>query len=631
MPGAAVVLTGPPGVGKTALALYWAHAVQDRFPDGTFFADLHGYDPGNPPSEPGDVIDGFLRALGTPPEAIPSSATQRSAMFRSSLERRSALVVLDNAVSADQVKPLLPGSEGSLVLVTSRSRLSGLAAGEGASRITVGPLSDADGLMLLRHAIGGRIPLDQAAAIEVSRLCAGLPLALRIAADRVVARPGPGLRGLASELTDERGRLSALETGDHGVAVRAAFGSSYGTLGAAAARTFRLSAVHPAREFSVPAAAAALAVPEQEAARLLGELADTHLVEWPVPGRARVHDLLAVYAAEQAHCAERAVALRRLLCWYLHTADAADSVLIPRRARPPLPPKPADCRPLSFTGYNQAFAWFETERENLVAATRRALTSGELAFAWQLPAAIYGYLKVSRRWNDWIGTHGSGLEAARRLGERKAEAWLLSSLGAAYGDLRRFDDAADCLLRALGLRRETGDVGGEAATLLNLGVLSWRRERFDEGIRYFGESLRLSRSSGDGYTEAMALNNLGEAYQQLGRLPEALDHLRQALAAFRANDDLYNQAMTMDGLGLCERDLGNLDAAVTVFEQAVALRRQAADRQGEAATLEHLGETFIVRGDRERAHRYWRQALAIYTDLGDPEAGRIQGRLDSVV
>lgn len=629
MPDAVVVLAGPPGVGKTALALCWAHSVQDRFPDGTFFADLHGYDPDNPPSEPGDVIDGFLRALGTPPRAIPPSLTQRSAMFRSLLDGRCALLILDNAVSAAQVRPLLPGSGGSRVLVTSRSRLNGLAVHEGAARITVGPLSDADGLTLLQHAVGDLVTLERTDAVEVSRLCAGLPLALRIAADRVAARPGLGLRGVAEELADERGRLSVLETGDHDVAVRAAFGSSYGTLGAAAATMFRLSAVHPAREFSVPAAAAALAVPDQEAARLLSELADTHLVEWPVPGRARVHDLLAVYAAEQTDSAERIVALRRLLCWYLHTADAADSVLIPRRARPPLRRRPDDCRPLSFADYNQAFAWCEAERENLVAATRRALTAGELAFAWQLPAAISGYLKVSRRWSDWIGTHGCGLEGARRLGDREAQAWLLSSLGAAYGDLRRFDDAEECLLRALELRHATGDVAGEAATRLNLGVLSWRRERFDDGIGHFRQSLSLSVAAGDGYAEAMAHNNLGEAYQQLGRLPEALDHLRQALAVFQANGDLYNQAMTLDGLGICELDLGNLDEAVSVLEQSVALRRQAADRQGEAATLEHLGKAFLARGDRERAHGYWRQALAIYTELGDPEADRIRGRLDA--
>jgi DNA-binding SARP family transcriptional activator/tetratricopeptide (TPR) repeat protein len=622
-----MTLSGPPGVGKTALALQWAHSVQERFPDGTLFADLHGYDAEHPPADAGNVIDAFLRALAFPPEEIPADVAERSARLRSALDGKMVLIVLDNVLTAAQVRPLLPGSAGSVVVVTSRSRLSGLAVREGSAQVPVHPMTEADSVNLLRHAVGERVAIEHATAAEVSRLCAGLPLALRIAANRVVASPALGLSGLATQLADERNRLAILETDDRDVAVRAAFGSSYDTLDAAAARMFRLSSVHPAREFSVPAAASVAGVGEREAVRLLGKLSESHLVETMSPGRMRLHDLLAVYARERTVDAERDDALRRLLAWYLHTADAANRLLVPGRLCLEVSPVPEDCRPLRFTGYDDAFSWCETERNNVVAAGRRALIAGDLEMAWQLPAAFGLYLKLSSRWEDWVSTHRAGLDAARRLDNTTAQAWFLNSLAGAYGDLHRFDDAADCTDEALRIGRADGDVAGQARALLNHGFVRWKQQRFDDGIRSFRQSLELARSVGDQYTEAMALNNLGDSYLRLGRFAEALEHLMAAYDAWGLSGDLYNQAATLDSQGNCQRRLGNLDEAIRLLEESVPLRRRNGDRQGEALTLDHIAEAFLQRGDHEEARRRWLQSLAILEDLGDPEADRIRARL----
>lgn len=624
---ATVALAGPPGVGKTALALHWAHSAQDRFPDGTLFADLRGFDAISPPADPGEVLDGFLRALGVDLARIPAALDERAALFRTTLASKRMLIVLDNAAESEQARPLLPGAAGCLALVTSRTRLSSLAVREGAVRIAVAPLSGEEATAVLRRFSGQLGTAEPAAAAEVSRLCGGLPLALRIAAERVAANPHLGLSGLARLLAGERGRLAALATDDGDVAIRAAFGPSYRALAPSAARMFRLCGLHPTREFSVSAAAAVADTNEAGARRLLDELTASHLVEATAPGRLRMHDLLAAYAGELTTGPAGADANRRLLRWYLHTADAADHLLIPQRPRPCIGPVPGSCRPLEFEGYDAALAWCEQERVNLVAATRQALAAGELEFAWQIPAALGNYLKLTRRWDDWISTHMTGLEAARRLADRGAEAWLLSSLGGAYGDLRDFSRSASCFREALEIRRKAQDLKGQAATLLNLGFLHWKQQRTEDGIECFLRSLELSRQTGERYAEAMALNNLGEAYQQLGRFQEALDHLRRALAIFRSAGDMYNHAMTLDSVGRAHRGLGNFDDALRLSDEALLLRRQAGDRQGEALTLAGMAETFLARGDAAPASRHWLLALAIFDELGDPEADEIRRRM----
>lgn len=617
-----VVVTGSPGVGKTALALHWAHAAQDRFSDGTFFADLRGFDPGNPPAEPAEVLDGFFRAMGLAPQDIPAALSERSALLRTALAGKRALLVLDNAATAAQVRPLLPGGPGCVVLVTSRSRLSGLAVREGAVRLELPPLSPADAVALLARVVGEPVGAEPVAAAQVARLCGGLPLALRVAAERAA---GPaGLTGLAAGLADERNRLSVLTTDDDDVAVRAAFGASYRVLDRQSARMFTLCGLQPTREFSASAAAAAIGEPEKVASRLLGKLAGAHLVEMAADGRTMLHDLLAVYASELADGPQRTATVRRLLDWYLYTADAADRQLIPGRIRSELPPKPDGCRPLSFAGYADAFAWCEAERANLVAASRQALAAGELEIAWRVPAAITVYLQVSRRWDAWLSSHETGIDAARRLANQDALAWLLGSLGRAHGDLQDYAKSSQCFAEALAIKVASGDLNGQAGLRLNLGFLHWKQGQLDEGIASFERSLALFRQIGDSYGEAMALNNLGEAHQQLGRYATAVGRLRQALEVFRQTGDMYNQAMVLDSLGNCERMRGQPGQALPFFDEALVLRRRTGDRQGEAVTLSNLAEAYKSAGRLADARRSWQRALAILDELGDPEAGRIR-------
>lgn len=625
------VITGPPGVGKTALALHWAHGVQDRFGDGTLFTDLHGFGPAGAPAEPGDVLDGFLRALAVPPVDIPPGDDARAALLRSRLDGRSVLIMLDNAASARQIRPLLPGSAGCLVLVTSRSRLSGLAVRDGAVRVEVGPLPGKEAAALLRDILGPRVDADPAAVADVARLCGGLPLALRIAADHAATGPGLPLADLAANLTNEHDRLHLLETDDDDTAVRAAFSWSYRGLPADVARMFRLAGLHPGRELPVQAAAALAGTPVAQARRLLSLLAAAHLVEESGAGRFRLHDLLAAYAAERAAADEparsRSAALRRVLAWYLHTADAADRVLIPGRPRPGIGPLPADCRPLAFPGYNEAFAWCEQELANLTAATRQAAAAGEDVLAWQLPAALGSYLKLARHWREWIATHQTGIEAARHAGDWAAEGWLLTSLGGARGDLRQFAEARECFRHALEIRRAHDDRAGQGAALLNMGFLESKVGRIEDGIHCFAEALAMFRDVGDGYGEAMALNNLGQAYQIAGRHDEALDLLHQALKIFTATGDRYNQGMVLDSISDSYRSVGQHARALTLLRDVLELRRNSADRKGEALTLDHIAEAFQSLGEVAEARRHWQLALAIFEDLGDPDADAIRDRL----
>jgi tetratricopeptide (TPR) repeat protein len=439
------------------------------------------------------------------------------------------------------------------------------------------------------------------------------------------------LSGLAGQLSNERDRLDVLTTDDHDTAVRAAFSLSYRALTTDAARAFRLLGLHPGREFSIMVAAALFGMSLTSAGTFLGTLTSAHLVEAIDDERYRMHDLLAVYASERAAREEdeesHVGAVRRMLSWYLHTADAADRLLIPGRPRPPLGDVPGDCRPLSFSGYDEAFAWCESERENLVASTLRADFLGEYVIAWQLPAALGCYLLLSRRWQAWIDTHETGIRAARRVSDQAAEAWLLSRLGSAYGDLRRYEQAEDCFRRALAIRQAEGDRAGQGPALGNLGMLMGIQGRPEQGIGYLEEALAIMRETGDRYGEGMALNNLGQSYRETGRQDDALSLLREALVIFEDTGDAYNHAMVLDGISDVYRDTGRENDALTLLHQALELRRQVGDRQGEALTLSHIAEIHQAKGEAAEAQRHWQLALALLEELGDPDADRIRSLL----
>jgi tetratricopeptide (TPR) repeat protein/transcriptional regulator with XRE-family HTH domain len=524
-------IAGMAGVGKTALAVHLAHELAPQFPDAQLYVNLHGYEPTQRLS-PTQVLDQFLRALGMSPEALPTEAEEQAARYRGLLTGKRALVVLDNASSAEQVRPLLPGSPTCLVLVTSRSRLPGLVAREGARLLPLASLSPEEAIELLTRVVGrDRVGVEQEPAAEVVRVCGYLPLAVRIAGARLTTRPTMSLAGLAARLADEQRRLRELSAGD--VQVRASFALSYEELDPAAARMFRRLGLIPGADFASSVAAALTGVMPEHAEGLLEYLVDGHLIEAaPTAGRYRFHDLLRLYARERLQVDEtihsRHDTLRRMLDWYLGAADAAQGILAPARRR--LPYQRARDLPLPvFATHAQALAWFEAEQASLVAATHLAAERDLYPFAWQLPDALMNFFYLRKPWADWRDTHQVGLAAAQRARDRQAEAWMLAGLGTLHSDLRQLEQAIDDFHRSVAICREIGDRVGEARAESMLGDTYLKLRHFGKAIDCCHRALVISRESGECFREGMTLLFLGKAYRQLGQFEEAIDHLKLAL------------------------------------------------------------------------------------------------------
>jgi DNA-binding SARP family transcriptional activator len=631
------VIDGGAGVGKTALALHTGHRLAALFPDGQLYVDLRGFGPRQPPMPPAEALNGFLRALGADPPTIPAAVEEQAAMYRSLLDGKRMLIVLDNAADPGQVRPLLPGAPGSLVLVTSRRRMPGLAARDGAVRLTLGPLARGEATLLLAAVLGtARVRAEPQAAADISARCSHLPLALRIAADRAASSPRLALSDLAGQLAagDRLDVLDAAE--DDTTTVRAVFSWSYKTLAPEAARMFRLLGLHAGPDFGVPAAAALAGTGQAEARRLLGLLAGAHLIEESLPGRYHLHDLLLAYAAEQAQAGEtpqsRRSALRRTLTWYLHTADRADGLLVPGRRYTPLGSAPSACEPLALTGYEQALAWCDAEYANLTAAVRLAAETGQDDLAWKFPAAMRGFFDLRRLWDDWLACATIGVAAARRCGDPAGEAWALDCLGHAASGLGRLEDALDCYLKARDIRWATGDRWGESANSINnIGCTYGDLGKFDLALGCFQQVLTTARADGSRYLECLALVNLGETYAGLGQASAALACSRQAVEVAR---EIGHQRVERTALSDVARTYCAMHypgKARIWYRQALAACRQAGDRHGEAETLRELGDLSEASGRHAAARQSWRQALAIASDLGDAGvAAAIRGRLEDL-
>jgi tetratricopeptide (TPR) repeat protein len=618
------VVAGTAGVGKTALVVHWAHRVRNRFPEGQLFVNLRGYDPGSPVA-PEQALEEFLRALNVPAERIPAGLGERAALYRSLLDGRHVLIVLDNANAAEQVRPLLPGSPTCRVVVTSRSRLSGLIAHDGASRVTVDLLPPAEAIALLGDVIGtARVAAETDATAELASRCAYLPLALRIAAERAATHPHVSLAGLASELAVVHDRLDLLATADEedeATAVRAVFSWSYHALSPDAARAFRLLGLHTGPDISVSAAAALTDTTSAQARRLLETLVGTHLIEETGRDRYRLHDLLRFYAAECARAEETDhdcdAAVRRVLTWYLHTGDAADRVLDPHRRRILLDRLEVICSPLEFTTYSQALDWCEAERANLVAAIRHAAEAGEHVIACKFPLALLGFFNLRKHWADLIDTHGISLAAAQRLHDRRGEAWSWGGLGLAYLDLRQYKEALDCYQHALHICQEIDDPWGEAIALLALGRAYLCLGQYEEALGYSQHALRICQVIDDPWGQTRALLNLGTIHRKLHRFEDALGYFQRTLDVVRPIRHESGEAMALHNLGDTYRDLQRFEDALEYFQRACATYRQIGDRWGEAQTLRNIGDTLQKLDRMAAAAGYWRQALSIFEDLDD--------------
>jgi tetratricopeptide (TPR) repeat protein len=626
-PPAAKMITaivGTAGVGKTALVVHWAHRVRDHFPDGQLFVNLRGSDPGAP-TAPEQALEEFLRALGVSAERIPASVAERAALYRSLLDGRRMLIVLDNADSANQVRPLLPGSPTCRAIVTSRNRLSGLIIRDGASRISLDLLSAVEANALLRDIIGeARVATETNATDKLASLCAYLPLALRIAAERAVTHPYTTLTDLVSELTGEHDRVD-LHFMDHeedeATAVRAVFSWSYHALTPEAARAFRLLGLHAGPDISAPAAAALINTTTVAARRLLEVLVGTHLIEETERDRYRFHDLLRVYAADRAEAEEtgqdRGAAVQRVLTWYLHTADAAGQVLSPHRRRVPLDPPEVACSLLDFPSYGQALDWCEAERANLVAATYQAAETGEHLIACKLPLALWDFFNLRKHWADLINTHRISLTAAQYLHDRRAEAWAWGGLGYPYFDLHQPEEALIHFQRALSICQEIDEPWGEAISLLGFSRACYFLRRHEEALGHSERALRICQEINDAWSQIFSLLNTGTIHRKLQRTEDALNYFQQTLTVARAVQDRSGEAMALHSLGDTYRDIGRFEDSLGYFQRACPAYREIGDQSSEARVLRNIGDALLNLNRLDEAAKYWDQALLIFKDLGD--------------
>ncbi|WP_435206358.1 ATP-binding protein [Micromonospora sp. bgisy143] len=631
-PARVVTLSGTAGVGKTTLAVHWAHRVADRFPDGQLYVDLRGFDATGTVVTAAEAIRGFLEALEVPPERIPTHLNAQVGLYRSLLAGRRMLVLLDNARDAEQVRPLLAGSPTCLVLVTSRNRLAGLIAAEGARPLGVELLSAAEAWQLLARRLGAdRLALEPRAVDEIIERCARLPLALAVLAARGAANPGFPLASLAAELRRAPRPLEPFDAGDASTDVQAVFSWSYQSLTPPAARLFRLFGCHPGPDIGVPAAASLAAVPREQAPRLLAELAHAHLVTEHAPGRFGAHDLLRAYAAQQAERFEpagaRRAAIRRGLDHYLHTAHAAALLLQPGRDPVTLAPAPPGVLPEEITDHAQALAWFTTEYPVLLAAVAHARHVGFDGHAWQLAWTLVDFLQRRGRWPDLAVAQRTALAGARRAGDRLGQANAHRDLARVLSRLGRVEEAATNYRESLAIFGALGDHTGQARTHRAFGAMLDGLGRHAEALEHGQRALELYRDAGHLAGEASARNAVGWAHAQLGQYAPALTHCGQALTLLRRTGDRHGEANTWDSLGFIHARLGDHAEAIRCYGRALRLYRRISDRYDEADTLSRLGESRQAAGDTVGAVRTWQRAVRILDDLGHPDAERVRALL----
>jgi tetratricopeptide (TPR) repeat protein len=583
---------GTAGVGKTSLAVHWAHRVAQRFPDGQLYLNLRGYDPERP-VQADEALEVFLRALGVEGSAVPHRLDERAARYRTLLADRRMLVLLDNAHSVDQVRDLLPGTPSCLVVVTSRSTLPALVVRHGAVRVNLDVLSPAEAVALLRRLVGARLDAEPEQAVVLAGRCARLPLAIRIAAELAAARPSVPLSRLVAELGDESRRLDLLANDeDDYTTVRTVFSWSCRHLPDSAVAAFQLLGLHPGRDIDVDAAAALFDVEPSGAQRLLDVLTRAHLAEETAPGRFGMHDLLRAYAAEQAAGRDdRQAALGRLFDHYLRTAV--------RTAGSPRPHA----------------GWLIAERSNLLAvAAVAADVSPEHVVA--LSACLARHLDTHAHYREGLALHRLALRTAAALHDRAGEADALNHLGTAYMRIGSYPEALDHHRRALTVHREIGDRVGEGNARHGLGTLAWRLGRYDEAREHMEAALAIRRGLGDRAGEGAALYGLGIVYRQIGEYARSLDHQRRSLAIYQECGDRVGESRVLNNLGATFERMGAYTEALDHYQRALTLNREIGNQLGEAVVLTNLGSTTARLGRFADAVAYHQAALPLYQESG---------------
>lgn len=624
-PGLAV-LTGPGGVGKSALAAHWLHHAHERYPDGQLYAGLSAHGPTGP-VPPAEVLGGLLHGLGVPPADLPPEAGERAALYRSLTAGKSIALLLDDAASSAQVTMLLPASPHSVVVVTTRRRLSGLVA-HGGVTVAVDVLPPDSSVELLSRAVGRvRVAAEPEPARRVAELCGGMPIALHVAAARLAVRPHWPLARVAAELADERHRLRSLVAEDDALSVVTCFDLSYHGLPPAAARLYRLLGLYPGRDFGRGVAAALTDTTEADAERALGVLVDASMIADTAFDRYRLHDLVRLHARRLAEHQEPGFeqerAVRAAVSWYRDRAASADGMATPLRPR--RTPVPAE-----FTTRASALDWLERELPNLVACLRAAFSRRWYELVCQLYDALWGLFLYRGHYHEWIGAGALAVEAATLSGDAGTEVRMVNQAAAVHLRTGRPEAAREPFRRALATARSNGDWAGEATALEGLGAVAHACGRLPEAVEHYRSALRLNEAHERHRGTALLHGYLGHALTGQGDLDAAAGHFRRSAHLATSIGDHHCLAQAIAGLGSVHAARGSFAEAVAELQRGLRSLPAAEAAALRAPVLEKLAEVLAGAGDHEGARRHWTEALAAYPSMDDAHADRIRARLRSL-
>lgn len=628
-------VSGTAGVGKTTLAVHWAHMRQGHFPEGQLYLDLRGFDPSGSPLPPEEGIRQLLDALEVPPHRIPRGLAAQTGLYRSLLHHRRVLVVLDNAHDADQVRPLIPGSPTSRVVVTSRNPLLGLMATHDAIPLMLDLLTTAEARELLVRRLGGRrVDGDPAATEVIIEVSARLPLALTIIAARARVQPSPTLGALAAQLRERHATFDLLTGDDKATDLRTVFGWSYRALSTEGAAMFRLLGLHRGPDVALAAAASMAGTPAARARPVMDELIVAGLVAEPAPGRFRIHDVLRAYAAELAHGVDppgrRREAIQRMLDHYLQTAVLADRQIAPTRDRIDVGGPRAGAVVEPFHDRADALTWLGSNHPVLVRVVDQAAATGFDAHAWRLAWALVEFFVLRASWDDFRATQRTALAAARRLGDRQAEGGALRLLANVSMQTGNVDAASDLLERALEVFEAGADRAAKANVHINLCMVREQQGLLESSNDHAAQALSLYRQADHRVGEANALNFLGYGQALTGELESALAHCQAALALSREVGHDKGEAHTADSLGFIHDQRGDHHQATAWYGHALELFRTLDDRYNQADVLLKAGDLRFRAADHIAAAEAWRLAAAILEELDHPRVEEARGRLQDL-
>jgi DNA-binding SARP family transcriptional activator/tetratricopeptide (TPR) repeat protein len=625
-----IVIQGTAGVGKTWLALHWAHRHAGEFPDGQLWLNLRGFDPSEPPLDAETALRTLLEALGVPPATVPATVAAQAGLYRSVAAGKRILIVLDNARDTSQVAPLLPGSPACRVVITSRHRLPGIVTAHGALTLNLDGFSSLEAWdLLVSHLGASRLAAEPTATADLLTYCAGLPLAISIVAAQAKTHPQFSLAALAASLAEDETRLDGLDTGEPAASVRAALSWSYHALPPDAAALFPLLGLAPGPDISISAAASLSAMTTGQARAALRELEHANLLHQHAPGRYRMHDLVALYALEQADrslpAAAQSAALRRVIDYYLHTAAAGERLLTTPRYAASLGPPAPGCVPSHLPDDDAALAWFRAEYLCLLASQRTAAARGWHDTVWQLAWAMETFHKFQGNLHNWAAAWRTALAAAQQLGQPAIQSLARRCLAQACNYTGQSDEALTHLSLALDLAEDSGDTLSQAHIHRTFAHTWEMLDDWHRALSHAVTAMRLFRKLGLPHWEADAMAISGWFHAHLGNITEARSALHKALELFMSQHDRHGQANTEDSLGYIALDIGDYTQAVRHYAKSLTLWRGLGHSHGEADALAGLAVAYTALGDQHNATGCARQALALLREQRRPaEAARLQ-------